>query len=58
VTSDVLRRTWARKSGAADGFTKKYRAHLLVPVEFHETMADAMLREKHTKKRRRLGSRN
>ena len=53
VTSDVLRRTWAHKSGAADGFTKKYCVHLLVPVEFHETMADAILREKHIKKWRR-----
>ena len=53
VTSDVLRRTWAHKSSAADGFTKKYRVHLLVHVEFHETMADAILREKHIKKWRR-----
>jgi predicted GIY-YIG superfamily endonuclease len=30
VTSDVLRRTWAHKSSAAEGFTKEYRVLLLV----------------------------
>jgi hypothetical protein len=36
-----------------DAFAKKYRVHLLVHVEFHETMADAIVREKHTKTWRR-----
>jgi putative endonuclease len=36
LTSDVLRRTWAHKSSAADGFTKNYRVHLPVHAEFHD----------------------
>jgi putative endonuclease len=58
VTSDVLRRTWAHKSSAADGFTKKYRVHLLARAEFHETMADAILRESTLKSGAGLGSWN
>ncbi len=46
VTSDIARRTWEHKSDAIDGFTKKYGIHTLVYVEFHETMPDAILREK------------
>jgi putative endonuclease len=53
VTSDIVRRVWEHKSGAVDGFTKKYGVHLLVYFEFHETMADAILREKQIKKWRR-----
>ncbi len=53
VTSDIVRRVWEHKSGAVDGFSKKYGVHLLVYFEFHETMADAILREKQIKKWRR-----
>ena len=49
VTGDILRRVSAHKSGAAGGFTKTYRVHSLVYVEFHETMADAIRREKQIK---------
>jgi len=41
------------KSDAVDGFTKRYAVRRLVYVEFHETMADAILREKQIKKWRR-----
>jgi putative endonuclease len=37
----------------AEGFTKRYRVHSLVYAEFHATMAEAILREKHIKKWRR-----
>jgi putative endonuclease len=50
VTSDIARRSWVHKSDAIDGFTRRYRIHRLVYVEFHGTMAEAILREKHIKK--------
>ncbi len=53
VTSDLARRVWEHRSGAIPGFTKTYSVYLLVYVEFHSTMADAILREKQLKKWRR-----
>ncbi|MBI2236810.1 MAG: GIY-YIG nuclease family protein [Magnetospirillum sp.] len=50
VTSDLVRRIWEHKTDAVDGFTKKYSVHLLVYYELHETMPDAILREKQMKK--------
>ena len=54
VTSDIARRTWEHKSGVVAGFTQKYSVHLLVYVEFHETMRDAIAREKQIKKWNRI----
>jgi putative endonuclease len=54
VTSDVARRVWQHRSGAVGGFVRAYGVYMLVFVEFHETMADAILREKRIKKWRRL----
>jgi len=42
------------KSDTVDGFTKRYAIHRLVYVEFHETMPDAIVREKQIKKWRRV----
>ena len=53
VTSNLGRRIWEHKTDAGDGFTKRYGVHTLVYAEFHETMADAILREKRIKKWRR-----
>ena len=53
VTNDPLRRTWEHKSDAIAGFTKRYGVHLLVYAEFHETMPDAIRREKQIKEWRR-----
>jgi putative endonuclease len=50
LTSDIVRRTWEHKSDAVDGFTQRYDVHRLVYIEFHETMPDAILREKQIKK--------
>jgi len=36
-----------------DGFTERYNIKTLVYAEFHETMPDAILREKQMKKWRR-----
>jgi putative endonuclease len=53
VTSDIARRTWQHRSNAVGGFVRDYGVHRLVFVEFHETIADAILREKRIKKWRR-----
>ncbi len=53
VTDDVVRRVWEHKSGVVDGFTKRYHVHRLIYAEFHETMPDAIVREKQIKKWRR-----
>ncbi len=50
VTNDVVRRVWEHKNNAVDGFTKKYGVHMLVYYELHETMPDAILREKQMKR--------
>jgi putative endonuclease len=53
VTSDIARRAWLHRSDSVDGFTKRYAVHRLVYVEFHQTMPDAIVREKQIKKWRR-----
>ena len=53
VTNDIVRRTSEHKGDLLDGFTKRYGVHLLVHVEFHETMPLAIAREKQIKKWRR-----
>ena len=53
ATSDIARRAWEHRSGAISGFTARYRIHALVFFEFHETMDEAMMREKRVKKWRR-----
>jgi len=53
VTSDIARRAWEHRSNAVSGFVRDYGVHRLVFVEFYDTMADAILREKRIKKWRR-----
>ena len=53
VTSDVAHRVSAHRSGAVGGFTRRYGIHRLVFVEFHDTIEDAIVREKRIKKWRR-----
>jgi putative endonuclease len=53
VTSDLARRVFEDKEGAAEGFTKDDGVHNLVFDEFHESMNDALTREKRIKKWRR-----
>ena len=55
VTSDLARRVWEHKEGTMEGFTKDYGVHNLVFYEFHETMNDALTRERRIKKWRRQG---
>ena len=53
VTSDLPARVWQHRNDLVDGFTKRYGVHRLVYVEAHETMEDAILREKRIKRWRR-----
>jgi putative endonuclease len=53
VTSELARRVSQHRSGAVGGFTPDYGVHILVFAEFHETMEDAIVREKQIKKWRR-----
>lgn len=46
VTSNLLKRVWEHKSDVVDGFTKRYRVHDLVWFEAHESMLEAITREK------------
>ena len=49
VTSNLLERVWKHKNDVVPSFTQKYRVHLLVWFERHETMESAILREKQLK---------
>ena len=53
VSSDIARRVWEHRSNTVAGFVQDCGVHRLVFVEFHETMPDAILREKRIKKWRR-----
>jgi putative endonuclease len=53
VISDLAQRVYHHRSGVAEGFTRDYGVHRLVFAEFHQTMEDAILREKRIKKWRR-----
>jgi putative endonuclease len=53
VTSDLARRVWQHRLHAVEGFTSEYAVHMLVFAEFHDRMADAILREKRIKRWRR-----
>jgi putative endonuclease len=53
VTNNLSRRVWEHKTGAIDGFTKRYGVHTLVYAEFHATMETAVLSEKRIKTWRR-----
>ena len=46
VTSDLITRVSQHRADLIEGFTKKYGVHRLVWFEFHETMAEAIAREK------------
>jgi putative endonuclease len=53
VTSDIVRRAWEHRTDVVDGFTRDYGVHRLVFIEFHDTMEEAITREKRLKKWRR-----
>ena len=53
VTSNLIKRVYEHKSGASEGFTKKYGLKCLVYYEICEEIAGAIAREKQLKKWRR-----
>jgi putative endonuclease len=53
VTSDLHNRMAQRKQGLIEGFTKKYKVHMLVYYETHHLMMDAITREHRIKEWRR-----
>ena len=58
VTSDLARRVWQHKRREDSAFTRRYQIDKLVWMEFHETMDEAIAREKQIKrwsKERRRG---
>ena len=53
VTSNILQRVWQHKNDLVEGFTKRYGVHMLVWYESHETMENAITREKAIKEWKR-----
>jgi putative endonuclease len=49
VTSNLPQRAWLHRTGALPGFTRRYGCKILVWYEVHETMLDAIAREKQIK---------
>ncbi len=49
ITNDIKRRLFEHKTGANDGFTKKYHVHKLVYFEVFDSVDLAIAREKHIK---------
>jgi predicted GIY-YIG superfamily endonuclease len=49
VTSNPPRRAFEHHEGLVKGFAKKYGCKMLVWYELHETMLDAIMREKQVK---------
>jgi putative endonuclease len=53
VSSDMPRRGYEHRGGLIEGFTKKYHVHMLVHVEYYNTMEEAIHREKCVKEWKR-----
>ena len=49
VTSNLPQRAWQHRTGAVEGFTKRYGCKMLVWYEMAPTMESAILREKQIK---------
>ena len=49
VTSNLVKRVWEHKNDQVDGFTRKYGVHMLVYYELHDSMVNAITREKQIK---------
>ena len=49
VTSDLPKRAFEHREGLIKGFSVRYRCKMLVWYEPHETMVDAIAREKQVK---------
>ena len=49
VTSNLVQRSWQHRKGLIKGFTQRYGCKLLVWFEMHESMENAIVREKKIK---------
>ena len=49
VTSNLVKRVYEHKNGLVEGFTDKYKVHMLVWFEAHESTEAAISREKDIK---------
>ena len=49
VTNNLIRRVYEHKTGAVEGFTKKYNVHKLIYFEQTTDVESAILREKQLK---------
>jgi putative endonuclease len=54
VTSDLRGRLWKHRMGITGGFVAKYAVYSLVYFEFHDSMLQAIRREKQLKEWKRL----
>lgn len=50
VTSHLTKRIYEHKNNLVEGFSKKYSVHHLVYYELHESMEEAIKKEKKLKK--------
>jgi putative endonuclease len=50
VTNDIARRAFEHRTGVAPGFTRRYGLKRLVWYEIHDTVPDAIQREKTLKR--------
>ena len=53
VTSNLTQRVWQHKNDLLEGFTKRYGVHRLVWYEVHDTIENAIVREKAIKEWKR-----
>ena len=49
VTSNLVKRIWEHKNDLVEGFTRRYKVHLLVWYELHASMESAIAKEKRLK---------
>ncbi|WP_332686735.1 GIY-YIG nuclease family protein [Devosia sp.] len=50
VTNDLVRRVYEHREGLVDGYTKRYNIKRLVYFETHDSIIDAIQREKTLKR--------
>jgi putative endonuclease len=50
VTSNLVQRIWQHRHNQVEGFSQRYNLHQLVYFELHQTMVEAIVREKQIKK--------
>jgi putative endonuclease len=53
VTGNLIKRVYEHKNNTMQGFTERYRIHMLVYYEIHDDITQAITREKQIKKWKR-----